>query len=98
MKLSPIYTARLEQREQIGLQKGILQGVQQGLQQGVQEGIRQEATLIVRLLRRKVGQLPANLEATVMGLPLNILEDLGEALLDFNSIDDLNNWLNKGQS
>ena len=103
MKLSPIYKARLDEREQIGLQKGIQQGVeqgiQQGLQQGLQQGIQQEATLlIVRQLKRKVGELSPNLEATVMGLPVNVLEDLGEALLDFNSVDDLTNWLDKGQS
>ena len=102
MKLSPIYKARLDEREQIGLQKGIQQGVeqgiQQGLQQGLQQGIQQEATLlIVRQLKRKVGELSPNLEATVMGLPVNVLEDLGEALLDFNSIDDLTTWLNKNQ-
>ena len=44
MKLSPIYTARLDEVRQ------------QGMQQGVQQGIQQEATLlIVRLLKRKVG-------------------------------------------
>ncbi len=78
MKLSPVYKARLEEREQIGLQKGL----------------QQEATLlVVRQLKRKVGELSPNLEATIMGLPVNVLEDLGEALLDFNSVDDLINWL-----
>ena len=85
MKLSPIYTARLEEREQIGLQKGVQQGIQQGRQQ--------EAALIVRLLKRKVGELSPSLEARVMGLPIDTLEDLGEALLDFNSVDDLLIWL-----
>ena len=95
MKLSPIYTARLEEREQIGLQKGIQQGVQQGIQRGVQQGIQQEATLLImRQLKRKVGELSPNLETKITDLPVNVLEDLGEALLDFDSIDDLTNWLN----
>ncbi len=86
MKLSPIYTARLEEREQIGLQKGLRQGIQQ------------EATiLIVRLLKKKVGELSPSLESQVMALPIDILENLGEDLLDFNSIDDLTNWLNNHQ-
>ncbi len=79
MKLSPIYKARLEEREQIGLQKGIQQG---------------EATLIVRLLNRKIGNIPSDVENKVLNLSLPVLEDLGEALLDFNSIDELRNWLN----
>ena len=94
MKLSPIYTARLEEREQIGLQKGIQQGVKQGIQQGVQQGIQQEASLLImRQLKRKVGELSPNLETQIVDLPVNVLEDLGEALLDFDSIDDLTNWL-----
>ena len=92
MKLSPIYTARLNEVKQ----EGIRQGVEQGIQQGVEQGIQQEATLlIVRLLKKKVGELSPNLEARVMGLQINILENLGEALLNFNSIDDLINWLNE---
>ena len=85
MKLSPIYTARLEEREQIGLQKGIQQELQQRI------------SLIVRQLKKKVGQLSPSLESQVMALPIDILENLGEDLLDFNSIDDLTNWLNNHQ-
>ena len=100
MKLSPIYTARLDEARQEGIrqgvQQGIQQGVQQGIQQGVQQGVQQEATLLViRLLKRKVGELSPSLEAKIMGLPINTLEDLSEALLDFNSIDDLNHWLSE---
>ena len=82
MKLSPIYKARLDEIKQMGISEGI------------QQGVKQEAALVVRLLNRKVGELPANVEARVMGLSINILEDLGEALLDFDSLDDLIDWLN----
>ena len=58
MKLSPIYTARLDEVRQ----------------QGIQEGIQQEISLIVRQLKRKVGELPPNLEARVIALPIDILE------------------------
>ena len=78
MKLSPIYEARLEEREQIGIQKGIQQNV-------------------IRLLNRKVGNLPSNMQTRVISLPIASLEDLSLALLDFNSIDDLTTWLNKNQ-
>jgi predicted transposase YdaD len=86
MKLSPIYKARLNEIKQVGIEEGI--------QQGIQQGVKQEAALVVRLLNRKVGELSANVEARVMGLSVNILEDLGEALLDFDSLDDLIDWLN----
>ncbi len=80
MKLSPIYTARLNEVKQ----EGIRQGVEQGIQQNV-----------IRLLKRKLGELSPNLETRVMSLQINVLEDLSLALLDFNSIDDLINWLNE---
>ena len=63
-------------------------------QEGVKQGIQQN---IIRILKKKVGELSPNLEAKVMVLPIDILEDLGEALLNFNSIDDLINWLNANQ-
>ena len=97
MKLSPIYIARLKEREQIGFQKGVQQGIKKGIQQGIQQAQQQQASLIVRQLKKKMGELSASLESQVMALPIDILENLGEDLLDFNSIDDLTNWLNNHQ-
>lgn len=49
--------------------------------------------LILRQLSRRVGTLPANVEAQVQALALLQLEALGEALLDFAGLDDLVGWL-----
>ena len=49
--------------------------------------------LILRLLDRKVGGVPESLEARVKGLSLADLEALGEALLDFAGVADLEQWL-----
>lgn len=69
-------------------------GLEQGLQQGLQQGATQEAkSLILRQLTRRVGELPELLRSQVEALELPALEDLGEALLDFRTIDDLTNWL-----
>jgi predicted transposase YdaD len=82
MKLSPIYVEKLAEREQIGLEKGL------------QQGLQQEANLlIIRQLNRKFGNLSPLLANRIASLPLKTLEDLGEALLDFNSVEDLINWL-----
>ncbi|MGA7937178.1 MAG: DUF4351 domain-containing protein [Kovacikia sp.] len=53
-------------------------------------------SLVLRLLARRVGTLPANVEAQVQALALSQLEALGEALLDFVALDDLMGWL-RGQ-
>jgi predicted transposase YdaD len=55
-----------------------------------QEG---EAGLILRLLRRRLGSLTKNQQARVQSLPVEQLEDLGEALLDFSAAADLETWL-----
>lgn len=59
-----------------------------------QQGAEREAlSLVFRLLKRRVGDLNPDLEAQVRRLPVNQVEDLGEALLDFNNEEDLKNWL-----
>jgi hypothetical protein len=81
MKLSPIYVEKLEEFKQVGVQEGL------------QQGLQQEASLIIRLLKRKLGNISQNLENRIASLPRTTLEDLGEALLDFNSMDDAIAWL-----
>jgi len=63
-------------------------------EEGHQEGRQREAcTLILRLLKRRFGPLTFEREARITALPLERLEDLGEALLDFTTSADLEAWL-----
>ncbi|MDJ0563560.1 MAG: DUF4351 domain-containing protein [Microcystis sp. M49629_WE12] len=67
---------------------------QQDREQAIQEGVQQEALkLVIRLFQRRFGEIPQNLEETIRKLPVERLEDLGLALLDFNTLTDLDNWL-----
>jgi predicted transposase YdaD len=52
-----------------------------------------EQALILKLLTRKVGNLSPELISRVGALNLDRLEALGEALLDFTSMTDLESWL-----
>ncbi len=64
------------------------------MEQGIATGRTEEGrSLVLRLLRRRVGPLPTNLEAQVQALDLPRLETLGEALLDFAQLSDLTDWL-----
>jgi hypothetical protein len=54
-----------------------------------------EAELVLRLLRRRCGDLSAAQEATIRALPLERLEALADALLDFSGAEDLRAWLAK---
>jgi predicted transposase/invertase (TIGR01784 family) len=60
-------------------------------EEGREEGQR---SLILRQLTRRVGELPQAVRSQVEALSLEQLEDLGEALLDFTSLDDVRAWLN----
>ena len=76
-----------------GREEGREQGREEGRQEGRQEGINREISLIFRLLIRRVGELPEKLRQRVETLSLEELENLGEALLDFTSLADLQSWL-----
>jgi predicted transposase YdaD len=77
-----------------GLQEGRRAGLQEGLQEGRQEGRQEgERDLALRQLRSRCGPLTSQQIACVRSLPLEKLEALGEALLDFHGPDDLNAWL-----
>jgi predicted transposase/invertase (TIGR01784 family) len=76
------------------LQKGLQQGLQQGRQQGKQE---EALLLLMRLLTRRFGELDPQLQERVRGLSLTQLEELGEALFDFETVMDLAVWLEKRQ-
>lgn len=85
-----IVTSWMEQ----GIQRGLQQGRQEGLQQGLQEGRQQEAvSLILRQITRRLGAVTPSLQERIQRLSLAQLEDLGEALLDFDSAADLAAWL-----
>lgn len=55
--------------------------------------VKQGQTLILRLLKRRVGNLSIEMEARIKALSLAQLEELGEALLDFTQMGDLLKWL-----
>lgn len=72
------------------LEIGRNEGIKIGRNEAIQEA---ESNMVIRLLNRRCGNLSDNLEAKVRSLPINQLESLGEALLDFQDITDLENWL-----
>jgi predicted transposase/invertase (TIGR01784 family) len=78
------------------LNKGVRQGMQQGVQQGMQQGSRETAlSLTLRLLRRRLGRISHQAEKRIRGLSTTKLEELSEALLDFDKAKDLSRWLDE---
>ena len=60
------------------------------IQQGRAEGL---TSLTLRLLRRRLGEVSKELQEQVRILSAGQLEELGESLLDFSTLADLENWL-----
>lgn len=65
-------------------------------EEGREEG-REEATvnLVIRLLTKRFGEISGEMRSSIASLPLPILEDLSEALLDFTSLVDFQAWLER---
>ena len=68
-------------------------GLERGLEQGRQEGLEHERKLLLRMLRKRLGDLDPGVDQQIGRLPADRLEQLGEDLLDFNSAVDLEVWL-----
>jgi predicted transposase/invertase (TIGR01784 family) len=67
--------------------------LREGRTEGLELGLQQERTLIIKQLTRKLSNLSIEQTSRVNALSLDRLEALGEALLDFTSIADLEAWL-----
>ena len=66
----------------------------EGKQEGEQEGRQKEGVvLILRLLQRRCGEVNPTLRERVVRLSVPHLEALGEAVLDFQSLADVEQWL-----
>jgi predicted transposase YdaD len=67
-------------------------------QEAHDEGRSEEAqSLVIRQLNRRVGAIAIETSARIRALPLEQVEALGEALLDFSDRADLDQWLKQNQ-
>jgi Domain of unknown function (DUF4351) len=63
---------------------------QSAVKEGEQTG---KFDLVLRQLNRRIGELTDSLKEVVQALPLSDVEELGQALLDFATVEDLEAWL-----
>jgi hypothetical protein len=91
--LEMVFQAELAAYEGDGTMRYVSTIERQGIQKGRQEGRQEEGrSLVLRLLNRRIGNLPESVIQQVNTLSIESLEALGEALLDFSSMDDLEQW------
>ena len=84
MQLSPLYLEKIQAAELVGEQRGETQG-----------RVEEARALVIRQLTRKLGTVGSPLLEKIQSLPLEQVELLGEDLLDFTSIDNLEQWLSQ---
>jgi predicted transposase/invertase (TIGR01784 family) len=65
----------------------------EGKAEGIELGLQQEKALVLKQLNRKLGNLLPQVQTRVLALEIDQIESLGEDLLDFASIADLEVWL-----
>ena len=94
LKQTRVYQEAREEGELRGEQRGLQLGEQKGLKLGEQRGlVKGQATMLLRLLNRKFGQISPSLRGKVNKLSAKQLENLAEALFDLETIADLSAWL-----
>ena len=80
MQLSPLYLEKIQAAERAAEERGEARG---------------EARMVVRLLNRRLGEVSERFATQIQQLTVPQLEELGEALLDFASVADLESWLSR---
>ncbi|MBN3876795.1 MULTISPECIES: DUF2887 domain-containing protein [unclassified Nostoc] len=81
-------------REEIQAMLGLNLEEPRAIREAKEEGREEEArSLILRQLNRLVGAIPDALLSQIQGLSVEQLEALGDALLDFSTLADLEGWL-----
>ena len=85
-----MFLENIQAAELVGEQRGEQRGEVKGKTQGRVEEAR---SLVIRLITRKLRNVSPELLAKIEALPLERVESLGEDLLDFTSIANLDQWL-----
>ncbi len=75
------------------MEEGLERGRQEGRLEAQLEALDRERRLLVRQLRKLLGNLDPPVESHIATLSADGVEQLGDALLDFNSQADLDAWL-----
>lgn len=68
------------------------EGIKEGQRKGIQKG---ELTVILRLLHKRLGDIPQDVVDRVSTLSLVQLESLSDTFLDFATVMDLQTWLDQ---
>ena len=69
--------------------------MEKGKKEGIEEGVAHEQKVILKLLHKRFGFMPTEVEDSVKKLDFDGLESLAEAVFDFANIDDVLSWFKR---
>jgi Domain of unknown function (DUF4351) len=95
-RLSPSIISVAAELDKIGIaqKEAIMQVTTSWEETGIEKGIEKgQRSLVTLLLEQKIGQLPDSASDRISALSLEQLSALAIALLNFDSLDELNHWL-----
>jgi hypothetical protein len=72
-------------------EEGLREGMKEGMKEGIREGI---VEVIFRQLKKKFGDVPQDYRLKIRSLDKESLTELSENILDINSLDDIDKFLN----
>ncbi|MBC7529165.1 MAG: DUF4351 domain-containing protein [Chthonomonadaceae bacterium] len=84
------YYTYLNPWEEAGMERGLEQGIVRGIEQGQRDG---EIRFALRVIKSKFGPLDEALMERISGLELPKVEDLAGVLINFQTVKELENWL-----
>jgi predicted transposase YdaD len=91
----PLISPTMELAREEGREKGREEGREEGELIGEQRGeLKGNQKLVIKLLNRRIGELKPPVIEQIRKLPVEQLEELAEALLDFSTVANLEHWLN----
>ncbi len=89
-----VYKFSTLSREEIEAMLGLNLEEPRAIREAKEEGkVEGERTIVLRLLNRRMGNISDALLSQIQGLSVEQLEALGDALLDFSTLADLEGWL-----
>ncbi|NEO61929.1 MAG: DUF4351 domain-containing protein, partial [Moorea sp. SIO4G2] len=98
MQESVIYQKIIQKGHKLGLLEGKREGLLEGKREGLLEGRQEEGySIVIRQLTRRFGSVDDQLQQGIEKLSVAQLEELSEALLDFETVTDLTVWLTEHQ-
>jgi hypothetical protein len=96
MRLHAVWSIRIEMKEvREFLPEGIMAYPQAFLDWEQTTRDRGKQDMVFRLLGKRCGEVSGEVRSRIMSLPLPLLEQLGEDLLDFEGMGDLLGWLDR---